>query len=534
MLDALDADAVRRWSRTALELLDAHRVEIDALNVFPVPDSDTGSNTLTTLRAADAALAAVGDTDDAGAALVAMAAGAAHGALGNSGFIVSQILRGLADASGLRCDAAALASGLRTGAVLARAAVVNPVEGTILSVVRAAADGATQVLVAGSSAAGSDLGAVVVAAVEAADAALQRTPMQLAELAQAGVVDAGGRALVLLLDALARTVTDTPVQITPVRAPLRSAQLRPDPGAASFGFEVQYLLDAAQDRVDVLRSTLAELGDSVAVVATGEGAWNVHVHVDDVGAAIEAGVDAGRPHQICVVRFAEHAPGRDLVDATVAVLAVAPGAGLAHLFESEGVHVVEGGADDLPSVDDVTAAIHSTGAGELVLLPNASRVTGVAEAAAERARAQGVRVSVVPTRSPVQGLAAIAVHDHDRRFDDDVVAMAEAAAATRYAEVTVARAEALTAVGICQRGDVLGLIDGDVVEIGRGLLAVAFILVDRLLGVGAELMTVLIGADAPASAGALIEAHVRDRAPLTDVSVYEGGQLDHPLIIGVE
>ncbi len=215
-------------------------------------------------------------------------------------------------------------------------------------------------------------------------------------------------------------------------------------------------------------------------------------------------------------------------------MAVAPGPGLAHLFEAEGVHVVEADADAPPSVDDVLAAMRAAGAREIVLLPNASRVTGVAEAAAERARAQGSRVSVVPTRSPVQGLAAIAVHDPARRFDDDVIAMAEAAAATRHAEVTVARHEALTAVGICQPGDILGLIDDEVVEIGRGLLAVAFTVVDRLLGVGAELMTVLVGADAPPQTGDQIKAHVRTRAPFTDVTVYRGGQPDHPLIIGVE
>jgi uncharacterized protein len=126
------------------------------------------------------------------------------------------------------------------------------------------------------------------------------------------------------------------------------------------------------------------------------------------------------------------------------------------------------------------------------------------------------------------------VHDPARHFDDDVVAMAEAAAATRHAELSIATAEALTAVGICQPGDVLGLIDGEVVEIGRGLLAVAFNVVDRLLGVGAELMTILVGADTPARTGELIKAHVRDRAPLTDVTVYDGGQSDHPVIIGVE
>jgi dihydroxyacetone kinase-like predicted kinase len=134
----------------------------------------------------------------------------------------------------------------------------------------------------------------------------------------------------------------------------------------------------------------------------------------------------------------------------------------------------------------------------------------------------------------VQGLAAIAVHDPARRFEADVIAMAEAAAATRHAEVTIAAAEALTAVGICTPGDILGLIDDEVVEIGRGLLAVAFNLVDRLLGVGAELITILVGEDAPARAGELIEAHVRSRAPLTDVAVYRGRVTEHPVIIGVE
>ena len=187
-----------------------------------------------------------------------------------------------------------------------------------------------------------------------------------------------------------------------------------------------------------------------------------------------------------------------------------------------------------PSADEVLAAVRDTGAADVVLLPNASQVAGVAEAAAERARRDGIRVTVVPTRSPVQGLAAVAVHDPTRRFDDDVVAMAEAAAATRFAEITVAEHESLTSIGICQQGDVLGLIDGEVVEIGRGLVAVVFAVTDRLLGVGAELMTVLVGSEAPAGIGELIVRHVHERAPLTEVSVYPGGQPHYPVIIGVE
>jgi DAK2 domain fusion protein YloV len=524
VLDALDADAVRRWSRAAVDLLEAHRLEIDALNVYPVPDSDTGSNLVTTMRAADAALHAA-PADSAAIALSALATGAAEGALGNSGFIVSQILRGFADSTERDLDAVAVPAGLDRGATLARTAVVAPVEGTILTVARAAADAAR----------GPTLADIVINAVAAADAALQLTTSQLADLARAGVVDAGGRGLVLLLDALARIITGRQSELAPVHLPLASAHAHAfaEHSAGTFGFEVQYLLDASAAQVNTLRGALAELGDSVAVVAVGEDVWKVHAHVDDVGAAIEAGVEAGRPRQISVVRFADQ-----LADSrghgTATIVAVAPGRGFAHLFETEGARVVEGAEGRAPGLDELITALRAEDAHQLVLLADAGRAVGVAEVAAAQLRENGRRVSVVPIKSPVQCLAAIAVHDATRRFDDDVVAMAEAAAATRHAQVTVAAAEALTAVGICAPGDVLGLIDGEVVAIGQGLLAVAFNLVDRLLGVGAELMTVLVGEDAPAGAAEQIEAHVRRRAPLTDVAVYRGGRTEHPVIIGVE
>lgn len=532
MLDALDADAVRRWSRAAADSLDAHRAEIDELNVFPVPDGDTGTNMSLTIRAAADALAADGAAN-AAAALRTFAHGAVLGARGNSGVIVSQLLRGLAEAAAdaPTCDSALLCAGLQLGAEQARAAVADPVEGTILTVATAAAEGA---------AGGTTLLEVTRSAAAAADEALQHTPEQLPELARAGVVDAGGRGLVLLLDALARTVSGEAGAPPELQRSPRAAQLLRsvrETGSGDYDFEVQYLLEAGEGAITSLRRDLGGLGDSVAVVGTGEGVWNVHVHVNDVGAAIEAGVEVGRPYRITVVRFADHSaePATPpAMSAGAAVVAVAPGQSLAHLFEAEGVRVVDGGPGRSPSTAEVLAAVRATGAGKVILLPNASQVTGVAEAAAEQARAEGIQATVVPTRSPVQGLAAVAVHDAGRRFDDDVVAMAEAAAATRFAEVTIAQREALTSVGICQQGDVLGLIDGEVVEIGRGVLAVAFALVDRLLGVGADLMTVLVGGDGPAGVGQLLAGHVRERAPLTDVSVYLGGQPDYPLIIGVE
>ncbi|SOD73427.1 hypothetical protein SAMN05892883_2719 [Jatrophihabitans sp. GAS493] len=581
MLDRLDAPAIRQWSIAAAAVLEEHRQEIDELNVFPVPDGDTGTNLALTVRAAADALA-LDASASASAALQAMARGAVLGARGNSGVILSQILRGLADEQGWRPSppsepsddrggvdrgeddrgeegtgeqfgefgAASLQHGLRNAAERAYEAVNQPIEGTILSVVRAAADAAQTVRLHSGA-----LADVVRAAAGAAADALARTPEQLPVLARAGVVDAGGRGLVLLIEALAGVITGTTPAATtsPPRLArsLDALSAEREIGSDEFAYEVQYLLEAGDAQVTLLRGDLAPLGDSLVVVGTGDGVWNVHVHVNDVGAAIEAGIQAGRPYRITVTRFADALPtdsptadgtapstGRSATGPALrsgtAIVAVAPGEGLAHLFTAEGVVVVEGGPSANPSTAEVLAAVRSSGAAHVVLLPNASQIAGVAEAAAHEARVDGIEVSVVPTKSPVQGLAAVAVHDGQRRFDDNVVAMAEAAAATRWAEVTVAQRESLTSVGQCQPGDILGLIDGEVVVIGAAVGEVAGIVVDRLVGIGAELITVLIGRDAVSSDVETLLARLAASAPLVEVSVFDGGQPHYPLLIGAE
>jgi DAK2 domain fusion protein YloV len=526
VLDQLDAPAVRRWSIAAADALAEHQDEIDELNVFPVPDRDTGTNLALTLRAACDALSADA-ASTAAAALRTLARGAVLGARGNSGVIVSQILRGFASAvdAAEACDAPRLQAALREGAEHAYAAVAEPLEGTILTVARAAAEASAAVPAA-------TLAAVVEAAVAGAADALNRTTEQLPALARAGVVDAGGRGLVVLLDSLASVVTGMRAVLAPPRRsarPLSALLALREAGSETFGYEVQYLLEADDDAVTVLREQLARMGDSLVVVGTGDGLWNVHVHVNDVGAAIESGVEAGRPHRVTVVRFADQV--RAPLRSGVAVVAVAPGEGLAHLFEGEGVRVV-GGTN--PSTAEVLAAVHASGAAQVVLLPNASRVTGVVNAAAEQARDDGIEVAVVPTRSPVQGLAAVAVHDAARRFGDDVVAMAEAAAATRWAEVTVAQREALTSLGRVQAGDVVGLIDGEVVEIGTSVRDVALDTLDRLLGVGGELITIIAGKDTAPELAAEVQARIAEAAPFIEVAVFDGGQPDYPLLLGVE
>ncbi|WP_203783959.1 DAK2 domain-containing protein, partial [Asanoa ferruginea] len=382
---------------------------------------------------------------------------------------------------------------------------------------------------AGRAGAGS-LAEVAQAAARAAAGALAKTPEQLPALARAGVVDAGGRGLCVLLDALVEVVTgESPVEPQPVPRPRANRALvaARETGSAEFGYEVQFLLDAAEPAVEKLRSRLAELGDSLVVVGTGEGdesTWNVHVHVNDVGATLEAGVEAGRPHRISVTRFADQVipDGPDR-----AVVVVAAGEGIAAIFAGEGAAVVPAN----PSTRELLAAITATGAAHVVVLPNDPNTQPVAAAAAREATAA---VRVVATRSPVQALAALAVRDPAREFDDDVIEMAKAAGACRYAEVCYASRDALTVAGPCRRGDVLALVEGEVHLIGVDLAETCRELLDRLLGGGGELVTLVTGADAPAGLADGLRAHAAAHWPFVEVHTYSGGHPHYPLLVGVE
>jgi dihydroxyacetone kinase-like predicted kinase len=254
------------------------------------------------------------------------------------------------------------------------------------------------------------------------------------------------------------------------------------------------------------------------------------VHVADIGAAIEAGVEAGRPYRISVSPLAPVRPAAPVAGRR-AIVAIVPGDGLAELFMGEGVRVVSIGPAGV-SEDDVLAEIVASAAAEIVVLPNDPELTPLAARAADRAREVGREVGVIPTRSPVQGLASIAVADPARRFGDDVIAMAEAAAATRWAEVTFAEQEALTSAGLCQPGDALGAAEGDVVVIGRDPAAVACELLDRLLSAGGEMATLVVGPDE--ALGDAVCAHLGKAHPTIEVIRYPGGSRAVPLQVGVE
>ncbi|MEV0615541.1 DAK2 domain-containing protein [Nonomuraea sp. NPDC050404] len=511
----LDPPAVRRWARLAADALGRARTEIDALNVFPVADGDTGTNLHLTMLSAAEAVESLPDDVDAAVVWQTLSYGALVGARGNSGVIVSQALRGLAE---VLKDGPDLRAGLLRAALLAREAVARPVEGTVLSVLESAARAVQEME--------GDLPEVARQAAGEARAALRRTPGQLEVLARSGVVDAGGAGAAIVLETLATVVTGASAGHYEVPAPTSRVSPMTEVGA---GYEVMYLLDADDRAVARLRRELDAMGDSLVVIG-GDGLWNVHVHVPEAGPAVEAGVRAGRPYRIRITYLAERT---HTGDAGRGVVAVAAGDGIARLFEECGAVVVRRAPGTRPTLPAMLAAIRQAG-GEVAVLPNDENVRAVAAAAAEIAREDGVTVSVLPTEATVQGLAALAVHDPLRRFDDDVVAMTDAAGHTRYGHVTVADREAFTSAGVCRPGDVLGLIEGDVAVIGGSLDGVATVVVNRMLAGGGELVTLVTGSEAPEGLVGAVEEYLGRTRPEVDVVVYDGEQGGYPLLIGVE
>ncbi|MFD6346058.1 DAK2 domain-containing protein [Streptomyces roseolus] len=545
----LDAEAVRAWSARTAEALGRERAAIDAINVFPVADGDTGTNLYLTAdaghRAVEAVFAAPGaagaSAPDTADAVRALAHGALLGARGNSGTILSQLLRGMAAVLADGADGDHLARALDTAAVSARAAVAHPEEGTILTVASAAAAGCAD---------GGTLPEVARKAYDGARTALEATPGQLAVLGRAGVVDAGGQGLVTVLGALVETVTGRAPDPLPPSPAVRALPERPGEGCGHDGeqgpgYEVLYLLEAEDAAVELLKARLDALGDSLVVVG-GDGLWNVHVHVDDAGAAVEAGIEAGRPHRIRVTHFAGAAPVAAPAPADPepadprgerahrAVVAVLPGEGLAGLCAEAGATTLQARPGGPPTGDELLDAVRRAHAREVVLLPNDTDLRTAAASAAERARAEGIRVALIPTRAAVQGIAALAVHEPERSFDEDVVAMTAAAGATRYAELAVAARQSFTSAGVCQAGDVLGLIEGDVAVIGQDLTATARTVLDRMLQAGGELVTLVVADSAPPGLADTLEAHVRRGYLAVDTVTYHAGEGAPPLLVGVE
>ena len=500
--------------------LEASRARIDDLNVYPVPDGDTGTNMTETVRAVVTALERDQGADIVRAALM--------GARGNSGVILSQLVRGAVEALGDEgaIDAAAIARALRGASDGGYAAVRNPQEGTMLTVARELAEKA-EALAASDPPVAEALGELVAHG----ERALAATTDQLDILRQAGVVDAGGAGVLELLRGIAAHVRGEPLpELEAVSGGLPLEAVHQE--LSRYRYCTSFFVEGETVDPEELERELTKLGDSLLVVG-GPGAVKVHVHTDEPGAALALATERGVIEEVDIknmhVQTADRTERLEREAGVTGAVAVVLGAGNRRLFESLGASTVEGGETMNPSTADLLAAVEALPEQGVVLLPNSKNVVLAAEQAAEQS---GKDVRVIPTRNLQAGLGALVAFDVGRPLDENVAEMEESAAAVRAGSVAHASRSAKVGDVDVAEGEFLGLVDGEPVASGEILEPVATEVVARLVGDGADVLTVLVGDGADESDG-VVDA-IRAAHPGLEVEVHEGGQPHYPLLFAVE
>ena len=559
VLEQFGADALRETVITFRDTMRAHQEGINRLNVYPVPDGDTGTNMTRTLDAVVAEL----EGADAGLETTceAISHGSLMGARGNSGVILSQILRGLAATMRTNTPPTAtkVADALKAASVAAYEAVLKPIEGTILTVVRETADAAQR-----AAHDGATLAAMLHVARAAGRTALANTPEQLPVLKDAGVVDAGGAGFLLLMDSALHVVDGEPLPEPEEGGGPSAEQLeRVMQRGANDGmvdvselrYEVMFLLNIEDAKSKAFMEAWGKIGDSIVVVG-GDGLYNCHVHTNDIGAAIEAPLElGGKPFKIRVTDLfeevaEEHAQReaelgvanttpvrrpavKQLPPVNCAVVAVCSGDGLAELFGQMNVQgVVTGGQTMNPSTAELLDAVEHMNAQQVVILPNNKNIIPVANQINALTKKD---VRVVPTCSMAEALAALVFYDPEADAAVNAEAMTDAAEAVATGEITQAVRDTNTDVGPVKNGDWIGLVRGDgVVAVGGTMVAATTQLLDTLITPGRELLTMITGDLATSRQIEEVIAYLSENHPDVEVEVHAGGQPLYPFLFGVE
>jgi uncharacterized protein len=510
---------MRELVQGARGAIEAHRRRIDDLNVYPVPDGDTGTNLTLTVRAIDEALQKDGPGDRAGLAHEISRA-ALMGARGNSGVILSQIVRGATDSLAVSDD---LAKAFRSASDAAYRAVKKPVEGTMLTAIRAMADAAAR---------NADLASII----GAGDETVAKTREMLPVLKEAGVVDAGAAGLVEIVRGLHAALTGEALPDPP--------ELEEEIGIdaihqelSRFRYCTVFVIEGDDLDADALEEELERFGDSLLVVGDST-ALKIHVHTDDPGRALTLGVARGVVEGVEIANMHAQTQERearllhavpDANAARCAVVAVASGGGNRALFESGGASVVDGGRTMNPSTADLVAAIEDAPATDVVVLPNNGNVIMSAEQAADHS---SKRVRVVPTRSLQAGLAALIAFDPSLGAAENVDPMAEAVDAVATGAVTIASRDIqLNGVSV-RKGKWLGLANGEPVAGGESFDEVVQAVLEQLLAEPRGILTLLTGEDPPSLEALLSQLEAEH--PELELDVHQGGQPHYPLLLAAE
>jgi len=550
-----DGQELKRLLAAGTAWLEKNAPRINALNVFPVPDGDTGTNMLLTMQAA---IAEVADdpSHDAGHIARGISQGALMGARGNSGVILSQILRGFARALDGQSsfDGRGFAAAMREATNTAYNAVTNAVEGTILTVVREAADEAER-----AAQETQDLGVVLLRTVKAAQKAVEKTPTLLDKLREAGVVDAGGLGLQVILEGALRYLRGEPIEIempTESRAQIQKAGAL-SPEEMEYGYCTEFVLQGRNLDFEKIKRDLMEMGDSALIVGD-EYLIRVHIHTFRPGLVLDYATQLGTLHKIKIDNMQEqheHFIGLGLeeemeVEATVAeaeprpqavaveelsgiaVVAVAPGPGLEEVFRSMGASaVVRGGQSMNPSTQELLEAIESVGSDQVILLPNNKNVQLAAEQAVQLTDRQ---VRIVPTRTVPQGIAALLALNYQADLDENARVMEQAMRQVQTAEIT--RAVRSVQIGDVQvkEGEVIGLLNGELVASGNDVEEMVMHMLEEMHAADYEIITLFYGEDVSQAEAEALGERIRQAYPDQEVEVVSGGQPYYHFILSAE
>jgi DAK2 domain fusion protein YloV len=518
--------------------LAGHVTVVNNLNVFPVPDGDTGTNMLLTIRAALNGVNGDGQ-QHAGMVAVAAAHGALMGARGNSGVILSQFLQGLADGLAGKnvFTAADLASATGCGADLAYQSVMEPVEGTILTVARAVAQAAQE-----QATRSDDLLSQVEAITEAASIAQSSTPELLPILKEAGVTDSGGQGLLYIIEGWLRLLRNQSLSNNhdEVSVPALHSQLGVE--RREFGYDVQFLIQGSQLDPPTIRRQVNQLGWSTVVVGDAE-TVKVHVHADDPGLPLSYGVSLGNLTDVVVENLGQQArafvrqhsssvsSGSGHPD-EMATVAIVSGEGLTEIFNGLGVtRTIAGGQSMNPSVKDVLQVVEEINAGQILIFPNNSNIMLTVQHVQKLSARQ---VHVVPTKTIPQGIAALLTFNRQLDPTANLKNMFEVIEQVVTLEVTYAvRDTTLNGVEITQ-GAVIGLINGVLAGTGDDENSVVMELLSQLATETYEIITIYVGASGDISKAAMLAQEISGHCPELEVETYSGGQPHYIYIISVE
>lgn len=544
-LKMCDGNDLSRMVRAGLRWLEQHYEHVNALNVFPVPDGDTGTNMMLTMRSAYREIEGI-DEAHVGRVAHKVYHGALMGARGNSGVILSQLLRGFArgleDEETFGCDC--FVSGLREAVDMAYHAVQEPVEGTMLTVAREASDEASAAV-----ATTQDIGEIMARVVARAHTAVQRTPELLQVLADAGVVDSGGMGLAYILEGMLREIRGEPVEMEVHGEAAESLHSALEPtDEEGYGYDVQYLIKGEALNVVDVRSRIESLGWSTLVVGD-ENLIKVHVHVHNPGEVLGYGANQGVLLDVVVENMQEQyetfvaergglhqqieiAPPT-IETGTIASVTVAPGDGLKQIFYSLGAgHVIEGGQTMNPSTKDLLEAINELPTDQIVLLPNNKNIFMAAEQAA--AKANGKDVRVIATRSIPQGIAAQLALDPHGDIEQVTAMMVESSQMVQTGEVTRATRDVKMNGVTVQEGQIIGLREDNLVVAGNEVADVVIDLLAQMDAPESELISLYYGADTSAADAEELAQQLGELYPEMEIELRAGDQPHYFYILSVE